>query len=63
MGIVRNILVFISGIMVIAIFTLLVLDSKKIKKDENYKPKSSKYIVMITTIIIFFLAFGILRNF
>lgn len=63
MGIVRNLLVIVSVIMVIAIFVLLVFDANKIKKDENYKPKSNKYIIMIAILLMLFIVFGILRNF
>lgn len=60
---IKKIIVAISAVIVILIVVLLCADKKKIQINKNAEIRNSKYIILITILIVLFITHGLLRNF
>ena len=62
-NVISNCILIISILSVIYMIVDLIHQKRKLNRDEIKKIKNTKYIVIITTVLILFLVHGLLRNF
>lgn len=62
-NVISNCILIISILSVNYMIVDLIHQKRKLNRNEIKKIKNTKYIVIITTILILFLAHGLLRNF
>lgn len=62
-NVISNCILIISILLVVYMMVNLIHQKRKLNRDEIKKIKNTKYIVIITTVLILFLVHGLLRNF
>lgn len=62
-NVISNFILIISILLVFYMIVDLIHQKRKLNRDEIKKIKNTKYIVIITTVLILFLVHGLLRNF
>lgn len=62
-NVISNCILIISILLVVYMMVNLIHQKRKLNRNEIKEIKNTKYIVIITTILILFLVHGLLRNF
>lgn len=62
-NVISNCILIISILLVVYMIVNLIHQKRKLNRNEIKVIKNTKYIVIITTILILFLVHGLLRNF
>ncbi len=62
-NVISNCILIISILLVVYMMVNLIHQKRKLNRNEIKVIKNTKYIVIITTILILFLVHGLLRNF